>query len=538
MGMRFWVDSKRYYQHRYAVNMALMKALGDEGIELLAQPAGLSRRLRSPRTRKSRKLAERCFEYKKKEAPMAGKKAEQTRATWLETLDKFRDDENGPGSKDYWSPSLDCASRDEIRAIQDEKLGAMVPFLYENSDFYKRRFDRLGLAPTDVDTVETLVKWPVVDKGEMMEDGAANPPYGTYTAHDDELWTKRGWMMFSSSGSSGPPRVFRYTQNDRVQWEWANARALHSEGIRPNDSMLICAGYGPHVFAWGVQFALARMKVACIPGGGMTSDMRAMIVDRYKPTVITSTPSYALHLGRVMEEKGMDPAGSSVNKVLVGGESATGISNTRSRLEDLWGARLVEFYGCTEVAPHCGGFSCPASDQGEGPVTTHLMEDIQVWELIDEESQDRVADGQQGLTVCTSLNSESSPQLRFLVGDYATYTTETCDCGRSHVRAVGAFGGRADDLINLRGTKMYPVQLEEAIRAVPGIGDEYEIVIETNPDGLDIMTARVEHEDQAVVDQVANEIRSRCEVRVDVELLSLGTLPKTEFKAKRVRDER
>ena len=166
------------------------------------------------------------------------------------------------------------------------------------------------------------------------------------------------------------------------------------------------------------------------------------------------------------------------------------------------------------------------------------MEDIQVWELIDEESQDRVADGQQGLTVCTSLNSESSPQLRFLVGDYATYTTETCDCGRSHVRAVGAFGGRADDLINLRGTKMYPVQLEEAIRAVPGIGDEYEIVIETNPDGLDIMTARVEHEDQAVVDQVANEIRSRCEVRVDVELLSLGTLPKTEFKAKRVRDER
>jgi phenylacetate-CoA ligase len=469
---------------------------------------------------------------------MSDDRAATTRARWLETLAIYRRDPDWPGSADYWSPSLDCASRDELRAIQDAKLAALTPFLYENSAFYRRRFDRLGLLPTDLRTVDDLPKWPVVDKTEMMEDLAAAPPFGTYTTHDDALWAARGWMMFSSSGSTGTPRVFRYSQLDRELWAWANARALHAFGIRPGDSMLVCAGYGPHVFAWGVQFALAKMGVACIPGGGMTGEARAMLVDRFKPTVVTSTPSYALHLGRVMIERGLAPAASSVRTVLVGGEPAAGIEGTRRRLQELWNARLVEFYGCTEVSPHCGGYSCPASDQGPGPVTAHLMEDVQIWELVDAESRQPVGEGARGLTVCTSLNSESSPQLRFLVGDYATFTSAPCACGRTHVRAVGAFAGRADELINLRGVKMYPVELEAAVRAVPGIGDEYEIVLATTADGLDVMTVRVEHADAASAAQVAREIRTRCEVRCDVEVLASGTLPKTEFKARRVRDTR
>jgi phenylacetate-CoA ligase len=166
------------------------------------------------------------------------------------------------------------------------------------------------------------------------------------------------------------------------------------------------------------------------------------------------------------------------------------------------------------------------------------MEDVQIWELVDAESRQPVAEGARGLTVCTSLNSESSPQLRFLVGDYTVLTSERCACGRTHLRAVGAFAGRADELINLRGVKMYPVQLEAAVRAVPGVGDEYEIVLATTRDGLDVMTARVEHPDGSIRAQVAREIQVRCEVRCDVEVLAPGTLPKTEFKARRIRDTR
>ena len=469
---------------------------------------------------------------------MAKDRAEETRSTWLATLDRYKRDALAPGSEAYWSPSLDCASRDELISIQNAKLAALTPFLYENSGFYRRRFDRLGLAPTDIRRIDDLPKWPVVEKTEMMVDVQANAPFGTYTTHDDDLWRERGWMMFSSSGSTGIPRVFRYSQIDRELWSWANARAIHSFGIRRNDSMFICAGYGPHVFAWGVQYALAKMNIACIPGGGMTGEARAGIIDRFNPTVLTSTPSYALHLGRIMESKGMDPRKSSIRTILVGGEPAAGIASTRERLEELWNARLVEFYGCTEVSPHCGGYSCPASDTDPTAVTSHLMEDIQIWELVDADSKNRVGEGERGLTVCTSLNSESSAQLRFLVGDYAVATTEPCACGRTHMRAVGAFAGRADDLINLRGIKMYPVQLEEAVRSVPGIGDEYEIVLATDAKGLDIMTARIEHTDAQAGAKVAREIQNRCEVRVEVEVLTPGTLPKTEFKAKRIRDTR
>src|SRR5262249_8522616 len=234
----------------------------------------------------------------------------------------------------------------------------------------------------------------------------------------------------------------------------------------------------------------------------------------------------------------MDPARSSVRTILVGGEPAAGVEGTRRRLEALWSARLVEFYGCTEVSPHCGGDSCPAPDQGPGPGTSHLEEEVQIWELVDPEGMRRVSEGARGLTVCTSLNSESSPQLRFLVGDYSVFTSETCQCGRTHLRAVGAFAGRADELINVRGVKMYPVQLEEAVRAVPGVGDEYEIVLTTTADGLDVMTARVEQEDRSMGERVAHEIRTRCEVRCEVKVLPPGTLPKTEFKARRIRDTR
>ena len=468
---------------------------------------------------------------------MAIGKAETTRVRWLETLEKFKRDPDEPGSSEYWSPSLDCASRDELIAIQSEKLAAVTPFLYENSAFYRRRFDKLGLAPTDIQTVDDLAKWPVIDKSEMMEDASETPPYGTYTTLPEELWRDRGWMMFSSSGSTGVPRVFRYSQIDRDYWAWANARAMHSFSIRPDVGVLICSGYGPHVFAWGVQFGLSKMNVATIPGGGMTGEMRARMVDRFKPTVICGTTSYALHLGRVMEEIGLDPAESSVRLMLVGGEPGTGVKNTRDRLQGLWGATMAEFYGCTEASPHCGGYSCPASEAADGTISTHLMEDIQIWELVDPETNEIVKEGERGLTVCTNLNSESSPQLRFLVGDYTTFNKERCDCGRTHVRAVGSFSGRADDLINLRGIKMYPVQIEEAVRSVPGIGDEYEVVLSTNAEGLDVMLVRVEHE-MDVAAAVQDAVRTSCEIRSDVEILDPGTLPKTEFKAKRVHDER
>jgi phenylacetate-CoA ligase len=474
---------------------------------------------------------------------MADGRADSTRETWLATLDKFRHDRDRAANAEMWSPRLDAASRDELTAFQNEKLRAAVPFLYENSPFYRRRFENLGLLPSDLRSIDDLQKWPVVDKTEMMADAAEHPPYGTYTTTTEDIWAKRGWMMFSSSGSTGPPRVFRYTHVDRETWAWANARAMYAMGFRPGDTVFMMTGYGPHVWAWGVQYALEKMELPTIPGGGMDAKARANIILRFKPTILLCTPSYALHLGRLMQSMGHDPAATSVRTLFVAGEPALAIEATRRRIEDLWNARIVEFYGCTEASPHVGGYSCSAQTRETVPAATHLMEDIQVWETVDPETRLAVLAGQRGLTVCTNLNSECSPQLRFLVGDYTTLNTGRCACGRTHVRAMGSFAGRADDLINLRGIKMFPVQIEEAVRALPRSGDEFEIVLSTDDSGLDIMTVRCEHPDHAnggadLRRRLEDEIRSRCEVRVAAEILAPGTLPKTEFKAKRVNDQR
>jgi len=473
---------------------------------------------------------------------MTASRAEATRARWLEVLARHQIDSTAPDARGMWSPRLDGASRDELTAIQNAKLAALTPFLYENSDFYRRRFDRLGLAPTDIQHVEDLPKWPVVDKQEMMADALAHPPYGTYSTMTEAVWVERGWMLFSSSGSTGAPRVFRYSQRDRELWAWANARALSAMGIGKGDTVFMVSGFGPHVLAWGVEAALVKMGVPMIPGGGMDARGRANLLVRFRPTVLLCTPSYTLHLARVLEELGHDPASLGVRTLFVGGEPAMGIDETRERIQSLWGARLVEFYGCTEAAPHVGGFTCPMAQTPGRPVSTHLLEDVQVWETVDAGSLSPVQDGMRGLTVCTSLNSESSPQLRFLVGDYTVLDRTPCSCGRNHVRAVGAFVGRADDLINLRGIKMFPAEIEEVVRAIPESGDEFEIVLATSRDGLDVMSVRIEHPDHAEPEalrrRLQEDIRARCEVRVDTEILAPGTLPKTEFKAKRVKDLR
>ena len=467
---------------------------------------------------------------------------EQTRRRWLETLETYRRDFNVPGSDDYWSPSLDCASRDELRAIQDAKLEVLTPFLYENSDFYKRRFDGLGLTPSDIKTVDDLIKWPPIDKKEMAEDLMANPPWGTYTTHSDEIWNDRGWSLFPTSGTTGLPRMFRYSKFDLDQWKWANARAMWSFGVRPGESVFLVVGFGPHVWAWGVLHALAHMGVPCIPGGGLTAELRCNIILRYRPTVLATLPSQLLRIGRVMQDMGEDPCKTSVTRLFTGGEPAAGVASTRQRLEDMWDAELVEFYGCTEASPHCGGYSCEASHLPGKPMHTHLLEDIQAWELVDPDTMEPVADGERGVTVVTNMNSESSSQLRFVVGDYTVLDRSPCDCGRTHVRALGGFQGRADDLINLRGIKFYPSVVEEGVRAVAGVGDEYEVIFATNEDGIDTMKICVEHADHggpdSVIDQIKREVQSRIEVRFDVEVLPPDTFPKTEFKAKRIRDER
>ena len=467
------------------------------------------------------------------------------REEWIATLQKYRLSPDRPDNERFWCTGLDTASQEELRAIQSEKLRVAVRYVYECIPFYRRKFDAIGLEPGDIRSVDDLHLIPVTTKQEMADDLAEHSPWGTYTALDDALWAQRGWQIFASSGTTAQPRAFRYTQFDRQMWMWEDARAMWAMGFKPGrDIALIAFGYGPHVWLWGVHYALNLMGIPIITAGGLDTSARARFIERYKPTILACTPSYALYLASVMQEMGLDPADSSIRFLFCAGEPGFSIPATRKRLEETWQAELHEFYGCTEAAPAAGGFTCAAvASHKEGPVSTHLLEDVQVWEVVDENMQS-LPDGQRGLTVVTNLCSEASPQLRFLVGDYTTLTHEPCACGRTHARAVGGMAGRADDMLNVRGVTLFPSSIEDIVRRIPNLGAEFAIVLKKERE-LDELIVQVEAGPDVTTDrysQVAalleREIRSRCELRAVIEVLPQGTLPPTQFKAKRVRDLR
>lgn len=465
------------------------------------------------------------------------------REHFLATVLKYRLDPDAPGSAEYWSPALDTISRPRLHEIQSEKLVAAVHYVYEYSPFYRAKFDAIKLTPAEIKGIDDLWKIPVTTKAEMAHDVIAHPPWGTYCPIDAALWSRRGWMLFTSSGTTAQPRPFRYTLFDREMWAWSDARSLWAMGVRPGDTAFLAFGYGPFAAFWGFQQGFNLIGVPVIPGGALDSKRRAYFIDTFHPTVLVATPSYCLFLGSVMQEMGYDPAQSSIRLIVSGGEPGVCIPSTKRRIESLWGASLHEMYGCTEASPSAGGSLCHAEVRNERP-STHLLEDCQIWETVDPQTFAPVAPGERGLTVATNLISEGSPQLRFLVGDFATFTNEPCACGRTHVRAIGGFQGRADDMLNIRGLPVFPSAVEEVVRHLDELGDEFEIVVyeEHNLDRLRIVAEpRPEvpaSRHSALAQKIEDEVRAKIGLRPEVELRPPGSLPKTALKARRLRDLR
>ncbi|HUY18024.1 MAG TPA: AMP-binding protein [Candidatus Binataceae bacterium] len=464
------------------------------------------------------------------------------RERWAAVLRKFMRGLQEPQSKRYWAPAFETAPRATLRAIQEEKLVAMIPYLYDQSPFYRAKFRAAKLRPADFKSLDDLLKFPITTKQEMTADVQAHRPWGTYTPIDDRIWRDSGWMVFSTSGTTATPRPFRYTQLDRELWAVTSARSMYAMGIRAGDLGLTCTTYNPHVFFWSVHYGWNLMRVGIVPGG-VPTERRVMMIDLYRPTVIAATPSYALHLANAMREAGLDPASSSIKRLVCAGEPASGIAATRRRIEQTWNADFHDVYGCTEAVPAGWAFTCEHALKVD-PVSTHVPEDLQIWETVDPRTFEPVAKGGRGLTVVTNLNSEGSPQLRFLIGDYTVLDYHRCACGRTLARAHGGFVGRADDMLNVRGLTLFPTAIEEIVRGFDVLGDEFQIVLETEGvmDMLTIVAETREHIAGTEADELrvrlTAEVSRRCELRPRVEFVPAGTLPKTEFKAKRVLDRR
>jgi phenylacetate-CoA ligase len=458
---------------------------------------------------------------------------EEIRDRWLAAIERHRHHPTAPANDRIWAPELEACSRDELRAIQSDKLVHAVAYMAARAPMYARKLAAAGIDPRDIRGVEDLTALPVVTKHDMSASVQDAPPWGEYTAVDDARWASDGWQVFQTSGTTAASRPFRYTQLDRELWAWADARAVYAMGVRRGrDVGMMLFGYGPHVAMWGLHHALLLMGVPQLAAGGLDTRTRARAIERMGPTVLGCTPSYALHLASVMHDMGIDPAATAVRIIVAMGEPTPPAS--AARIRELWGAEVHQFYGCTEAAPSCGGYTCAAGN-------LHFLEDTHILETLDPDTWQPVPDGQPGVSVVTNLISEASPQIRFVVGDYTTLSYEPCACGRTHVICQGGFSGRADDMLNIRGVTLFPSAIEQIIRSFDELGEEFKVVVEQRDD-LDELTLVVEARDpaqeDALRDRLAGAFRAELELRPGIEFLPYGTLPKTEFKANRVEDRR
>lgn len=472
--------------------------------------------------------------------------SEDIRQRWRQVVRESMCHVDAPADDRYWCPELETASRDQLRALQQERVILAYQYLWECSPFYRAKFERAGLAADSIRTLDDLPKIPVTRREEWLENQEANPPWGTFSPLRQEDWTERGWMLFTTSGTTAAqPRVFRHTTHDRDLWSWLGARALYAMGARRGDIAINCFGYGTSVAFWGLHYALNLMGVPVISGGGANTERRAFFIQTYRPTMLLCTPSYALYLGRVMQDAGHSPQESSIRMIVAAGEPGPCVPSTKKRIEDLWHASLHDDFGCTEVAMSPLGYTCREQvRRPDGQVDVHLMEDAYLPEVLHPETMQPVGAGESGVLVVSNLFSESQPILRYVMGDWISVTTEPCLCGRTHARAIGGLKGRNDELIKIRGLMFFPSVIEDAVRRLPEVGDEFKIEIR-RVDDMDRIKITVEPNSQipkgdyaTPQQRIARSLKGSLGIDVDVALVPFGTLPRTEFKAKRLFDLR
>ena len=468
------------------------------------------------------------------------------REQWRSLVRKYTPHFDKPANDRHWAPELETCPRDRLREIQGEKLAVAYRYLWECSRFYRRKFEEAGLGPDSVHSVDDLPKIPLTHREEWLEDQEANPPWGTFSPLRDEDWLERGWMFFSTSGTTAKsPRVFRHTTFDRDIWGYLGARGLYSMGIRHGDLAILCFSYGTSVGFWSMHYALHHMGVPLISGGGANTERRAMFIQNYRPTVLMCTPSYVLYMGRKMEALGISPRESSIRLICASGEPGACVPATKKRVEELWGAEIHDHFGCTEVAMPPLGYTCShLVKRKDKPVDSHLMEDVYIPEALDPQTYQPVPEGQPGVLVVSNLYSEAQPILRYVMGDWIAISTEPCECGRTHARAVGGLRGRNDKLIKIRGLLFFPAAIEDAIRSLPEVGDEFRVELDHVGD-MDQVKVTIEPSPQTaeISDRerrakVVEALKGTLGLRVDLEVVPYGSLPRSKFKSDRLTDRR
>jgi phenylacetate-CoA ligase len=418
---------------------------------------------------------------------------------------------------------IEVASRDELEALQLERLQWSLRHAYEHVELYRRRFDDAGVHADDCRSLGDLARFPFTTKAELRE----SYPFGMFAVPRERVV-----RIHASSGTTGQPTVVGYTQNDVDVWSDVVARSIRAAGGRPGDRVHVAYGYGLFTGGLGAHYGAERLGCTVIPvSGGMTERQVRLIVD-FEPDVIMVTPSYMLAILDEFERQGIDPRSSSMKVGIFGAEPWT--DEMRAEIERRLDMHAVDIYGLSEVIGPGVASECVETKDG-----LHVWEDHFYPEVIDPATGEVLPDGERGELVFTSLTKEALPIVRYRTRDLTRLLPGTART----MRRIEKVTGRSDDMLIVRGVNLFPTQVEELILRVPGLSPHFQLVL-SRPNRLDELTVRVEaRPDAAGADersrseqQLAGLIKENIGVTAAVDVLEPDLIERSAGKAQRILD--
>lgn len=432
----------------------------------------------------------------------------------------------------YWDEHIETMPREELEKLQLERLKETVKFVYENSPYYKRSFDAAGLKPEDIHELSDLSKFPFIDKKTERETQGVGSFLGELCCVPEEEVI----FISSSSGSTGVPTISPFTKEDFDEFQNTESRWFWQVGMRPKDRYIHALNFSLYVGGPDVIGA-QNLGALCIWGGTLPSERLLFVLKTYQPTIIWTSPSYAWYLGETAKKHGIDPKKDlSIRTIIVAGEMGGSIDTTRKAIEDLWGAKVYDFYGLSDIYGACAAM-CDAKDG------LHIAEDQIYVETVDIHTGKIIPNGEVGELVYTTLRKKARPMIRFRTGDIGRIDQTKCSCGRTHGRIH--ILGRKDDMFIVSAVNVFPSDIEAVIRGIDGITGEYlvriyekdltckyNVEVEKNSDNPE--------SDEELAARVSAAIKARVGVKpTKVVIHPDGALnTRSEHKSKRIIDER
>ena len=420
-------------------------------------------------------------------------------------------------------------TRQEIESYQLDRLHKTLEHCM-NSPFYRERFAREGLKPSDIKTLDDIRKIPFTTKQDLRD----TYPFGIASVPLEQCA-----RLHSSSGTTGNPTVILHTKKDLEEWANAVARCLWMVGCRPNDVFQNASGYGMFTGGLGFQYGAEKLGMLTVPAGAGNTLRQIKFFTDFGTTVVHAIPSYASRIFEVMQEKGIDPRKDTKLRTLVIGAEPHS-EDTRKRIEEMLGVKAYNSFGMSEMCGPGVAFECPEQNG------MHIWEDYYIVEIVDPDTLEPVPDGEVGELVLTTLKREAMPLLRYRTRDLTRILPGECPCGRHHKR-LDRMKGRSDDMIILKGVNIFPIQIETILMQFKELASDYLITLETK-ESNDAMTVEVEVADNLSFDdfgrlqnlerEITRQLRDEILITPKVRLVPKGSLPKSEGKAVRVKDLR